>query len=273
MTTVSIHMQEQSGQSGLSLYLRKTSDGTLLNTGGDPLTESPASSGRFTATVEETWAETLAAAIVQGGLTVRDGWLAVGETIVRDAYPSSGGGGGGGEGDASQVTLLAVEEKVDAISVALAGGSPVEPTGVTVFEHLEAISSDLNSFATVAARLAVEGQILGFPAAIVRNADYHAAAESEILLTLQDLTGAAITDIAGTPVASVSWLFGMGTERNPNLITGTATWATDRLKIEWLAAATAGKALGTLTWQVGATVGGKTRWLGGGTTRLIERQF
>ena len=128
MTTVSIHMAEQSGQSGLSLYLRKTSDGTLVNTGGDSLTESPASSGRFTATVAETWAETLAASVQNASsLIVRDGWLAEGETIVRDAYPSSGGGGGAG--DASQVTLLAVEDKVDAISVALAGSAPVEPTG------------------------------------------------------------------------------------------------------------------------------------------------
>jgi hypothetical protein len=164
------------------------------------------------------------------------------------------------------------QASVDALSLAISG-SPVEPTGITVFELLEGIQTDIGSFSEVAARLAVEGQILGFPAAIVRNADYHADAESEILLTLQDLTGAAITEINGTPVASVSWLFGMGTESQRNLITGTATWATDRLKIEWLSAATAGKALGTLTWQIGATVGGKTRWLGGGTTRLIERQF
>jgi hypothetical protein len=61
MTTVSIHMPENTGLTGFTLYLRNTSDGTLLNTGGDALTESPASSGRFTATVAESWAETLAA--------------------------------------------------------------------------------------------------------------------------------------------------------------------------------------------------------------------
>lgn len=96
MPTVSIHMPEQSGQTGQLLYLRKTSDGTLLNAGGDALTESPASSGRFTATVAETISETLHAAVVSGGLTVRDGWVAAGETIVRDGYPSGGGNGGGG---------------------------------------------------------------------------------------------------------------------------------------------------------------------------------
>lgn len=127
MTMVSIHMPEQSGQSGLTLFLRKTSDGTLLNAGGDALSESPASSGRFIATVAETWAETLAASVRNASsLTVRDGWLAVGETIVRDAFPSSGGGGAG---DASQATLLEVEDKVDAIAAAFAGASAVEATG------------------------------------------------------------------------------------------------------------------------------------------------
>lgn len=141
MTTVSIHMPEQSGQTGLTLFIRKTSDGTLLNAGGDALSESPASSGRFVATVAETWTETLAAAIRNaGGLTVRDGWLAAGETIVRDAYPSAGGGSGG-IGDASQETLLEVQEAVDSIAVAIAGTAPVEPTGDSVLAKLARIEA------------------------------------------------------------------------------------------------------------------------------------
>lgn len=87
MPTVSIHMPEQSGETGQVLYLRKVSDGTLLNAGGDALAESPASSGRFTATVAESITETLHAVVVSGSLTVRDGWMASGETIVRDGYP------------------------------------------------------------------------------------------------------------------------------------------------------------------------------------------
>ena len=89
MTTVSIHMPENTGLTGFTLYLRKTSDGTLVNTGGDALTESPASSGRFTATVAEAWTETLAAVVLDSNsLAVRDGWLAVGETIVKDSFPA-----------------------------------------------------------------------------------------------------------------------------------------------------------------------------------------
>ncbi len=38
---------------------------------------------------------------------------------------------GGGSGDAEQATLLDVQEKVDSIAVAFAGGSPVESTGAT----------------------------------------------------------------------------------------------------------------------------------------------
>ena len=92
MTTVSIHMPENTGLTGFTLYLRKTSDGTLVNTGGDSMTESPASSGRFTATVSEAWTETLAVVVLDSNsLAVRDGWLASGETIIKDSYPATTG--------------------------------------------------------------------------------------------------------------------------------------------------------------------------------------
>ena len=91
MTTVSIHMAENLGLvNGFTLYLRKTSDGTLVNTDGDALAEDPPDSGRFVATVAEAWTETLAASVVKdsSGLAERDGWLAVGETIVKDSLPA-----------------------------------------------------------------------------------------------------------------------------------------------------------------------------------------
>ena len=109
MTTISIHMPENLGLSGFTLYLRKTSDGTLVNTGGDALTESPASSGRFAATVAESWTETLAASVLDSNsLAVRDGWLAVGETVIRDSYPSASGGSGGSSTPPTIVTLQSV---------------------------------------------------------------------------------------------------------------------------------------------------------------------
>lgn len=118
MTTISIHMPEQSGLAGQSLWLRSTVDGSLLNAGGDTLSESPAGSGRFVATVAETYSVLLAAVVMSGGLAVRDGWLAVDETVVRDAYPSAGGGG---TGDAEQATLLAVQTTTNAIASSLSG--------------------------------------------------------------------------------------------------------------------------------------------------------
>jgi len=109
MATVSIHMPENTGVTGFTLYLRKTSDGALVNTGGDAMTETPSGSGRFTATVAEAWTETLHATVLDGSsLAVRDGWLADDSTIVQDSYPAtvtvSGGGGGSGTG-ARAVTI------------------------------------------------------------------------------------------------------------------------------------------------------------------------
>jgi len=92
-------MPEETGLTDQSLWLRSTIDGTLLNAAGDLLTEAPASSGRFTATVAETHAALQAAVVLRGGLAIRDGWLVVDEIVVRDAYPSVGGGGGGGGTD------------------------------------------------------------------------------------------------------------------------------------------------------------------------------
>ncbi len=155
------------------------------------------------------------------------------------------------------------------------GGGGGDATLAKQEEILLAVDSVADTVAAYAARMALEVQLRGFPNVICRNADYLVTTESEIRITVEDLTGAAITEIAGTPVASLSWLFGMGTEAAPNLIAGTCTWDgdSDELVIEIAKAATAGKQTGSLTWQIGVSIGAARRWLGGGTTRLIERQF
>ena len=142
-TTVSIHMPENLGLSGFTLYLQKTSDGTLVNTGGDALTESPANSGRFIATVAESWTETLAASVLDGnGLAVRDGWLAVGETVIRDSYPSASGSGGTTDWTANERTAIRTilgipasgttpDSPTDGVLADIAAtlsGTPIEPT-------------------------------------------------------------------------------------------------------------------------------------------------
>lgn len=77
-------MPEMSGTTGNVLWLRKSSDFSIVNTGGDALTES-STSGWFTATVTESWTEQLSATIVDsGGLIPRAGWLPVGgDTVVE----------------------------------------------------------------------------------------------------------------------------------------------------------------------------------------------
>ena len=135
MTTVSIHMPENTGLTGFTLFLRKTSDGTLVNTNGDALTESPASSGRFTATVAEAWTETLAAVVLDSNsLAVRDGWLANGETIVRDGYPAGSASGGLTPDQAAQLNRIETQtSKLSGTSVEVTGN--VKPGGQIVLKH------------------------------------------------------------------------------------------------------------------------------------------
>ncbi len=86
MPTIVVHAIELSGQTGMTLELY-TLAGVITNTGGDALTESPASSGRFTATVAETISETHYAVVkLSSGAAARDGWLPMAATIVQDAY-------------------------------------------------------------------------------------------------------------------------------------------------------------------------------------------
>jgi len=124
-------------------------------------------------------------------------------------------------------------------------------------------------------RLAVASQITGFPAALVRNSDYSTVTESEIRLSLNDLDGNPITEIGGVQCSEIDWLFGLGSERAPAIIEGAATWdnANSQLVIQIDADDTAATPLGTLSWQIGCTIDTTTRYLGGGTTRLIERHF
>jgi len=84
MPTVKLFAPQLSGTTGLALWLRKTSDQSLVNAGGDALTES-STSGWFSADVAETWTERLSAAVIDAdGLVPQSGWLGVGETIVAD---------------------------------------------------------------------------------------------------------------------------------------------------------------------------------------------
>lgn len=78
-------LPSMSGTTGNTLWLYKSSDFSLVNTGGDAMTESGAS-GWFTADVAEAWTETLAATVLDtNSLASGYGWLVVGATQIVDA--------------------------------------------------------------------------------------------------------------------------------------------------------------------------------------------
>jgi hypothetical protein len=154
---------ELTGETGLTLYLYTTA-GVLINTGGDALSESPASSGRFVATVAETISDIASARLHDAVGPVRDGWLAVGSTLVLDGYPTTSAG------DASQTTLLAVKAKTDLIGTAQA-----------------------NVALTAAAVLDV-GTISGFPSELIVGDSYDSDS-GEIEVTILDAEGDPITSM------------------------------------------------------------------------------
>jgi hypothetical protein len=164
---------------------------------------------------------------------------------------------------------------VNALENAPGGGGG----GSATLENQELILANLDNVtgavAAAVARLQLETQITGFPATICRGSDYDEFLDSEIRLQLLDLNNDPITEIGGVPVDEITWLFGFGTDRQPRLVEGACSWddVTSELVIEIVAADTMDTPLGAVTWQIGAQIGDLVRWLGGGTTRIIERQF
>lgn len=106
MTTVSMFLPSMSGTTGNTLWLYKSSDFSLVNTGGDAMTES-GTSGWFTADVAEEWDEMLAATVKDtNSLASGYGWLAVGATQIVDASAVLDSG--------TQAQLQSIEDGVDA---------------------------------------------------------------------------------------------------------------------------------------------------------------
>lgn len=84
--TISLHAPELIGVGSLTAYLRRRDTGALVNTGGDTLTEDPASSGRFTFTLTEsrTGLGVLRCDVNSGSTVYRYGWLSENVTVVAD---------------------------------------------------------------------------------------------------------------------------------------------------------------------------------------------
>lgn len=213
MTTVSIHMAENLGLiNGFTLYLRKTSDGTLVNTGGDALAEEPPDSGRFVATVAEAWTETLAASVVKdsNGLAERDGWLAVGETIMRDVYPN---------GDATVTNQTTIINHLTDIK-----GAGWSSTTDTLEKIRDAITAALD--AVVASAGATSGALTGWPETMSIGDSYTDDCSRSIHLFVRDASDDPITSVGSHAFTDADFtatvVISQGAQRGR--VIGTATW-------------------------------------------------
>jgi hypothetical protein len=169
MPTVKVFAPQLSGTTGLALWLRKTSDQSLVNAGGDALTET-STSGWFIADVAETWTERLSAAVIDAdGLVPQSGWLGVGETIVAD------------------VLTGAAELDSGALDPVLAAIEEIAAGGLTDAQALLLTQIGQRTAQIVGARLSVVGAVT--PAgeiSLIVGSDYVSAINSSLTRTITD---------------------------------------------------------------------------------------
>ena len=132
-TTVTLkNLASFAGATNLQLFLRK-SDDTLINAGGD--TGVSIGLGMFAWTVSESIpSEDVFARIYEGAN--EDAATIVVDSILYSGQTEIGRQSAGGLTDHESDTL-------DSIAVALAGGSPVEPTGTNIRDQLQEIYDGL----------------------------------------------------------------------------------------------------------------------------------
>jgi len=124
MVTVSMFLPHLSGSTDLVMQLRKSSDKSSVNGAGDDMEEVvevveavPINTGWFTATVAETWTETVSVTVTNGdGLVPAGGWLRVGDTIVVDSLSVLSPAYDPAAAAASQASVDAIADTVAATS-------------------------------------------------------------------------------------------------------------------------------------------------------------
>lgn len=204
MPTISLFAPELSGETTLTLELRVATSGVLTNAGGDALTESPASSGRFTASVDEALAVLHQAVVKSGPLTLRDGWLPAGETLVLDAYPSAGGSSDPAAiADAVLDELLAGHGTVGSVGKALtdllsAGGS-LTPEQAAQLAAIVAQTSKLSG-----APITINGNVKPGGHIVLHHGDDHTVSVANpALVTVSDLGGTLHALLTGVGVENL----------------------------------------------------------------------
>jgi len=179
MATVSIFMPELSLTTGNVLWLRKSSDYSVVNTGGDALTES-GTSGWFTATVTETWTEQLSVTVVDtNSLIPRTGWLPVGGTTVVEGTAVLVGGSGSGDWTADERTAIR-----SILGIPSSGNTPADPTiGILDTTRDLVVAYIASALATVNG---TSGTIVGFPTTLNIGDSYTDESNASINVFIRD---------------------------------------------------------------------------------------
>jgi hypothetical protein len=164
---------ELTGETGLTLYLYTTA-GVLINTGGDALSESPASSGRFVATVAESISAIASARLHDAVGPVRDGWLAVGSTLVQDEYPVS-----------AASTVVTVLPATGIVANRSAGVTLVPVVGETISQTITVYQSDGTTAVDLSGKTLkiIFETLSGLDVATVDNADISVGGTSDNVVT------------------------------------------------------------------------------------------
>ncbi len=196
------------GPSLSSVTLRSLSDDSLVAT-ADTCNEVTADSGLYAAVFGET------AVIPAGNYRLR----AVVSGAPLNRYVTLAGTDGEVVQSSSVPPDASLTAKVDAIGVALAGGSPVEPTVATVFELLEstyAFASQISG-----SRIAHVGPVKpGGDIELIKGKDYTVASDSVLPIAVPDTAGALYADLtSGTLAASKA--FGARRDNGDATIAGT----------------------------------------------------
>jgi hypothetical protein len=118
-----------------------------------------------------------------------------------------GGGGGGGSGDAEQATSLEILEAVDSIAIALAGSSPVEPTGVTetVMARLTRIESGVAGIVPGAGVVVVSTVREGGHVVLKAGDDYVASESYSVPIPIVDPAETAWALLTRAETASIEF--------------------------------------------------------------------
>jgi hypothetical protein len=163
---------ELTGETGLTLFLYTTA-GVLINTGGDALSESPASSGRFVATVAESISAIASARLHDAVGPVRDGWLAVGSTLVQDEYP------------VSATTTVTVLPATGIVANRAAGVTLLPAVGETISQTITVYQSDGTTAVDLSGKTLkiVFETLSGVDVATVDNADISVGGTSDNVVT------------------------------------------------------------------------------------------